>query len=301
MSEPAAGLPPGLAAMAKDLLFPPPGVAGPLAARIAASGGSPVDALSAALMACHESAGAQMMVEPDVLADLLESDIGTACFGRVPWPAPVLEMVFAGAPVPSFLIGIPGADVMERAGVGFAAAGRRSGEPAVILVAQGRDAAGPCAMTVRYTPAEMDDYAMGRAEAAVMGAEGLDGREADALRFLALLAYKVLAFCAVPALRPLPNAAWTRRSGGKPGFRNRPARPSLRVAYLPSARADLTARREPREGARARSFLGRRGHLHWYRSERFVNRAGSFDFFPPIPGPGGRAPRRRFVVRRPRD
>ena len=41
------------------------------------------------------------------------------------------------------------------------------------------------------------------------------------------------------------------------------------------------------------------GHFHHYRDERFVNRKGTFDYWPPVLGPDGTLPKIKYRIRKP--
>lgn len=292
-------LPSGIARFAHDLRFLPGDPTPQSLSEFAlASAFNALDVSVCILLTAYQRVGSQMLVSEEVSRDLLASDIGAPRFAEVPWPSDLLEFVFQDRRLPSVLVSRLSGEQLARIGFPYMS----SAKDVIQIVAQGAGGAVPMSYVVRYPTAAMDRFAENHNHhhhcMAGNGIEGLDMEEAEALQFMALLAFKVLVFCSVPAVSPPPLTLRTKKMGGKPGFQSRPKRPAFHVAYLPGIRDSLVRSTGTQPGA-ARAFLGRRGHLHWYRHERFTQRRGSFDFFPPIYGPYGTTPVRKFRVRRP--
>jgi hypothetical protein len=123
----------------------------------------------------------------------------------------------------------------------------------------------------------------------------LEIEERKVLQFMALLAYKVLVFASIPQFRPKETSKKELHFGGKPGVCGRPRRPMFKVLYLPSQRKEKEDYRRAENGAH-HEFKGRRGFFRFYQDERFVSLKGQRRFIPPVPGPDGAYPKRKFKV-----
>jgi hypothetical protein len=69
----------------------------------------------------------------------------------------------------------------------------------------------------------------------------------------------------------------------------------FKVLYLPAQRKEKEDYRRT-ESATHHEFMGRRGFFRFYQSDRFVSVKGQRRFIPPVPGPDGTYPKRRFKV-----
>lgn len=109
----------------------------------------------------------------------------------------------------------------------------------------------------------------------------IESDQREYLYSVASLAFRAFAFASIPAFRPakVQHKEITKKQGGKAEFMGRPVLPVLRVIYAPSI---IHERSASVKTGKTRQFKGRRGHFHFYKSDRFVNRKGTWDYYPPI-------------------
>jgi len=259
--------------------------------------------------AMHKKVGAQMVIQKSVSDDLWGSDLEEINFMDVPWPRDSLEFFFEDPAIPSCL--------MQRMHVntnGYIIEDKRK---VIDSVEFGVTDDPERSVRIRITQPiadnrhldcfigaeEMNAYATQdltpafnkTAESELVVPIDPEGRKG--LQSLVLLCYKVLVYSAVPQLKPkeMLNKQRLPREA-KPGCKNRPKVPVLHVVDLPAAyRRDCMVKIG---GGGNKEFRGRRGHFHYYRADCFVNRKGTFDYFPPVLGRDGTLPKRVFRVRK---
>jgi hypothetical protein len=262
----------------------------------------------------HQKKGAQMWVSKEVSDDLLASDIDDPDFGDVEWPHAYLEVYFEDASLPAFLLQHGNRDMLRDEFCKLAELpldmlriqrtaeeGYQEGDKLVDLLAQTADGA---IASVTLSHRDMNSYASGgevpgfhAGEKQSLNAD-LDPAEEAELRRLALLAFKLLLFSSSEGFEPrVTDEQPTKKQGGKAGFKDRPKTKRLIVEYLPHHR---TAKKKARaeETGKSHEFRGRRGHWRVYRHERYKAMRGVRQFVPPVPGPDGTIPSRRFVVKK---
>jgi hypothetical protein len=253
--------------------------------------------------------GSQLWVAKDVSDDLQAADIDPSeiKFEELDWPAERLEVYFEDVAIPTFLA-VKTIDAKTAASV-FALTGQptivqstceKMSEGYIMLQAEDEENS---MLSFTYTAEDADRFAAGEdleyATHATAITEALNDDETASLRQLALLLFKILLLASseghtVRRTRDKP----TRKQGGKPGFKNRPVTDRLIVEYLPRHKVER-AQAETAALGKTHKFLGRRGHWRRFHSEKFVNMQGRKKFIYPIPGPDGKVPRKKFVVRKP--
>jgi hypothetical protein len=256
--------------------------------------------------------GAQMWVTKEVSDDLQAADIAPeeVKFEELDWPAVRMEVYFEDPEIPSCLV-VHATDAEQAADIGRLTgkpvnittgdpgADRKLHEKYVVMQAEDEDHS---FLSCTYTPEDFDRFATGELGDKVspesLIAVGLNEEEKTQMRQLAILLFKVLLLASsegheIRRTREKP----TKKQGGKPGFKNRPATERLIVEYLPRHRVERRQAAE-KEG-KSHKFNGRRGHWRRFNSPFFVNKRGQKRFIYPIPGPDGTVPRKKFVVRKP--
>jgi hypothetical protein len=256
--------------------------------------------------------GAQMWVTKDVSDDLQAADLNPddIKFEEIEWPAKRLEVFFEDPSIPSFLAALF-TNEEQRQDLGRAINGEadivtialdqvQMDKPLIHIQAEDEEAS---MVSLTYTPEDVDKFAAGddlpendERPSSGWSVNMSHDEEAD-LRQLTVLLFKVLLLASseghsIRRTRDKP----TRKQGGKPGFKNRPATDRLIVEYLP--RHFVERRQAAEEEGNTHKFNGRRGHWRRFRSEKFVNMKGKKKFIYPIPGPDGTVPRKKFVVRK---
>ena len=246
-------------------------------------------------------AGIEYVVEKRVSDDLVLSDIRDLRFAELPWPCGSVEFYFEDPAIPTVMLQrrAPGDLKTELAKFPGGALRDVVAYPALMVRMMVQEQNAPMAVQLNLPAEEMDAFALDGHEVGKLeeNAEetALTGGENLGMKELALLAYKVMLYASIPELAPKPVGKGALHHGGKPDVKNRPRRPIYHVVDMP-----LQYRESPHrmEGTATKDFNGRRGHFHHYRSERFVNRKGERDYFPPIYGPDGTLPRIRCRVKK---
>lgn len=268
---------------------------------------------SVALMA-HGSIGTQMWVSKEVTDDLMETRMSGVDFSTVNWPACSVEFVFEDPTIPNFVLRYDAQDATMAWLCGLLKlppqVPKTETDPRKFLLILLCDrtpvaAGGPLIATASHTVAEFSEFAGGGGEIEELeetgGMQKLTGGEVAAMRDLALLAFKVLAFASIPQFAPVKHEGpVSKREGGKPGFMGRPRTDRLVVKYLPAQIVELRKQAAARAARGGRNFRGRHGHIRYFRSDRFVNLKGTWTFVAPSYGPDGTLPKRKFKVVRPR-
>ena len=251
--------------------------------------------------------GTQYVVEKRVTDDLQLSDIQDLHFSELPWPCRSLELYFEDPSLPTLLIQRRGLGSLQREMAKFPQGGlagvelRGTDEIMVRMLVQELNA--PIAVQLNLPEDEMDTFALDGHEVKSLESTmwpdpistALTQEEHLGMKELALLAYKVILYAAIPELAPKLVGRGALHHGGKPDVKNRPRRPIYRVVDLPLQYRESAERVA---GTTTKEFNGRRGHFHHYRSARFVNRKGTFDYFPPVYGADGTLPKTRCHIKK---
>ena len=227
--------------------------------------------------------GSQMVINRSVTDELHESDIGsTVHFADIPWPAQSLEMFFEDPALPTLLVTYMNVSDMEGIGIKTSAVSKRySKDQRVIRICAFPSYPEGAGNVISYSPEDMDGFVHDRHTSVLQlqgGACLTESDESD-MREFAILVFKVLAYCAVPRCTPKAGTRKDLKFGGKAGVKNRPERPILRVVSLPP---HIHAEAHAKGSGSKRTFMGRRGHFHFYRHARFTNKRGTFDYFPAV-------------------
>lgn len=247
-----------------------------------------VSCIAAAAQFLQQKIGSQMVVAKSVTDELRNTDmLSTVSFSDVPWPSQSLEVFFEDPSMPTVLVNYVNANDVRSHGILVATKGSRyTPEQKLIricLYGAGKGMRRYMCLAVSYSPQDMDMFARKSSvdvEYQLVGSNALSEDEQEDMREIAVWLFKVLVYCAVPRCVPKPVSKRELHYGGKPGVLGRPVRPILRVVSLP-AHVHEEAHSANGKG-RSRLFLGRRGHFHYYRHDRFKNRKGTFDYFPEI-------------------
>jgi len=224
-------------------------------------------------------------------------------FESLDYPAPFLEVFFEDPTIPAVLaqryhyektqvylnreIGIP-TSVWEKCGIT-----KTDGDGDVFTIQA--DAADGGAITAIAAGPRMDDFATA-GEAYASSDIGANDPVVEQNMLLINLIYKVLLYASSEGNAPLVNKVKpTKATGGKVGFKGRPATKRLIVEYLPRHRKErqkLAAEAESKH-----KFNGRRGHFRTYRAERYKEMRNKRVFIYPVPGPDGTVPNTRKQFR----
>ena len=264
------------------------------------------------VLALQARFGAQMWVTKDVSDDLQAADLSPddIKFEEIEWPSKRLEVFFEDPSIPSFLA-VLFTNEEQRQDLGRAINGEarivtvaldqvQMDKPIIHIQAEDEEAS---MVSLTYTPEDVDKFAAGddlpeHEKSPPSGwSVTMSHDEETELRQLTVLLFKVLLLASseghsIRRTRDKP----TRKQGGKPGFKNRPATERLIVEYLPR---HFVERRQAAEAeGNTHKFNGRRGHWRRFRSEKFVNMKGKKIFIYPILGPDGTVPRKKFIVRK---
>ncbi len=269
-----------------------------------------------AMLVAQMLKGEQLWVSKEVTDDLLASSIEDPDFESVmrAFPNNRLEVVFEDRALPDLLMSIDSrtelVDLMKKLGrcphVDLHVAARPGqGVDTPMLSLMTQDAGGRAVSSVSYSAADMNSFVVSgedplpehsAAVAHPLFNADLSAVELETLRLLAGLIHKIGLFIQSDGGSPAVSAgAPTRAEGGKPGFMGRPKQKRWRLVYLPAVR------RAKSEAAAAEkkshTFKGRHGFFRTYQHERYVTMRGKRVFIHPIPGPDGKYPVRKFVVR----
>lgn len=252
----------------------------------------------------HHKAGIQLQVSKEVSTELTATDFKGACsVADVPWLAPSIEVYFEDPDLPTILLGRFTVQQCRDLS-GFAMTFRDSPKNEELMAFLLECAEGPEQTFVHAleTLPNCEHYLQsGELPAPTFGygpkSCELTVNENNDLRTMVNLALKVLVFASTPVHLKTPLTRKQMHYGGKPDIRNRPARPSFRITYLPHV-----IRNSESSGHRGqtRDFHGHIGYIRWYRHERFVHRRGTWDYVRPAVDPAtGEFPKRQFKVVKP--
>ena len=240
--------------------------------------------------------GVQYVVQKRVTDDLAHASVGNVKFSDIAWPSTSMEVYFEDPAIPTLLI----QRMNERLFRELCRDWPITTEPApkeyeVISVTVQLPGA---ELHICYSPSEIgkwlvegNTYRLPRDK----GYVDMSEQEEQGLRDLTMLAYKVLVYASVPQLAPKVVGKKELRNGGKPGVHGRPACPIFHVVDLPRQYRES---KEATTKQTTKKFRGRHGHFHHFRSECFVNKKGTFDYWPPVLGPDGTLPKIKYRVKK---
>ncbi len=247
----------------------------------------------------HRMVGIQMHVSKQVSDDLLASDFSQASkVENVPWMSEVIEVYFEDPLLPTILVMKTSPEKVQK-WFPQLHVGLKEKEYISACMQEGSGMDGRL-LSLQLKP-DMYDAFLTKGETETMDRSSIfsvDLSEQDncSISFMMNLVLKVFAFASIPNYKPKPLTKKQMYFGGKPEVKGRPQRPSFKTDYLPSTVYPKQTPSTPSEG---REFHGRRGHIRWYHSEKFVNRKGTWDFIKPSIDPStGKYPERHlFKVR----
>jgi hypothetical protein len=218
--------------------------------------------------------GVQMVCDKDLSRDLEVSTLSCAPENLV-WPAPTMWLMFADEGLPCCLLSkrFVREARPELSSDGFS------------LVLWNKDGAANGVLIGAKAFAEYitGDYEMRRSIG--VGDVEMPDDEAVAVRYMASLAAKVLAYASIPKHAPLKIATRSEKksAGIHPAIQG--PSPALLVRHLPRVIRDTD--RTTQAGFGAHSFYGRAGHIRHYEAERYTNVKGTWQWIAPIPPPDG--------------
>lgn len=246
--------------------------------------------------------GTQIQVSKAVSDDLLATDFSLTCkIEDIPWPSSVVEVYFEDPLMPSIILMKSTPDLTRKWFPSFDF-NFQANEYIIALMQEGSDPATSKQLSLQMRPemyAEfLENASIQSMETGVFSSQLSDVDNAI-ICFTLHLALKAFVFASIPQYKPTPLTRKMMHKGGKPGVQGRPNKPSFRVDYLPKVIHTPMVKIPVTE--KGKEFRGRRGHIHWYRSERFVNRKGTWDFIQPIADPHtGKYPERSIIkIRKP--
>lgn len=219
--------------------------------------------------------GSLIMVDERVSRDLEISTV-VGDLSRLAWPSACMELRFSDSTLPTIvLVRMSGEKMGDKneSGVLFACDMKDGGTLTLSL---------PDRIWQSYVDGQYQDSM----DAAMIYDEAMNDDEAQALRYMAMLAIKVVAYASVPQYAPqlLSSKAEWKNAGVHPKhvLENQKV---LSVRYLPHLIRENKQSANTGEGTH--KFLGRAGHIRYYESERYVNVRGQWQWLPPIPPPEG--------------
>jgi hypothetical protein len=231
-------------------------------------------ALSSFIKASRLLNGVQVMVDSRVSRDLeITNVIGD--LSKLIWPGDTLEMRFMDPALPTVLIVNQLNETGQRHGMAF-------------LV----DAVDNASMTLSINPKDWQSLIEGQYKENMVPRTKedmpLDDQETEAIRYMALLAIKVLAYSSIPQHKPaLLTTKTERKEAGFHPKRIMPKDKTFVVKYLPRVIRDREEFPISEPTGKTHRFLGRAGVLRFYENERYINVRGTWQFLPPIPPPDG--------------
>jgi hypothetical protein len=219
--------------------------------------------------------GTLVIVDQNLSRDLEISNV----FGDLKdiiWPADCIEMRFQDPTLPSIMM------ISQR---------MHSNQDGVAFLVDAKDGA---SLTLSMPESEWREYILGQKQDVMMGHTtpydmGLDKKESDAIRYMATLALKVLAYSSIPQHKPEPVVTKDQRkaAGIHPKhFNPRLQKKILVVKYLPR----IIKEREDKlfnPTGKTHQFLGRIGVLRFYKDDRYTHMKNKWQWLPPIQPPEG--------------
>ena len=254
----------------------------------AAMGG---DTLALCLMqeAVHRRHGVQMRVSKEVSDDMVLTDLGDLQFGDIIWPADSVEVFFEDPTLPTILVSKASNGEIESCIKGFEIIGGVKEEERVI---SRLDKQGGYVLLNNMKESLWNELFIRGESWHIRGGLRLQPSEEKVMAFMLRLAFKVFAYAGLPQYVPEKiNSPITRHMGGKSGYKGRPARPIVRVVYLPACHTARAADREKSNQDGTVSYVvsphDRRGYFRIYRHDRFKYMKGKQQFIAPVRIHGG--------------
>jgi hypothetical protein len=224
--------------------------------------------------------GVVLIVDERVSRDLEISSIAGS-LANLSWPAPSIEMRFQDPGLPSILLCPDVGRGTEEAAVAFCATDKDGACLSLAL---------PERLWQDYIKGDVEPHMAHRVEEDI----DLEAGEAAAMRYLATLAIKVIAYSSVPQHKPvrIETRAEMKEAGLHPKHVVVPTHPT----YISPKRKAFVVRYLPRvirphiergNGAKHRTFMGRAGHIRYFTSDYWKNVKGQWRMIAPIPPPEG--------------
>jgi hypothetical protein len=215
--------------------------------------------------------GSQMVCESMLSRDLEVSKV-SGDIASLTWPAEALWITFQDQDLPSCMLAKRIAVTNGMKSVGFC------------LVMANKDGA---QNGIMIGQAEWASYIEGGSYPEFPVANGdvvMPNEEVEAVRYMAGLCSKVLAYASIPhhASPCLVTREQKRAAGLHPHYQS--SSPAVLVRYLPRIEHEKI---EQLTGSGAHAFYGRAGHIRLYKDERYVNMLGKWQWIPPIRPPDG--------------
>lgn len=246
----------------------------------------------------HAQHGSQMVVEQNVSSDLVLTDMDSVGIEDIPFPCDSLEFFFEDPKLPTVLV-YKGTveNQLTRLGLHGSVQGSEVQNDSINFWVEGHAGAG-----MAFRASEENWNQMINADNSeideLKGSVAFEDDEWEQMRHVFKLCIKVLAYASIPRLKPQLVSKKSLKRGGRPNVKNRPARPIMRVIYLPEVKRE---KREPKENQGGKhKFLGRRGVMRYYAHERYVNMQGKWQYIPPVRGPNGEIPKVLYKVIKPK-
>lgn len=220
--------------------------------------------------------GCQLVVEKALSRDLETSKVSGSLDSLI-WPSEALHIVFEDETLPSIL-------VHKRDNIYHSGRPLSSGVCVVIRMKDGSDSG------ILLGNAEWENYCNGPLSSEVapsIGEMELSSTEESAIRYMVVLAAKVLAYASIP--RHVPVRLTTHEEKKKAGVhpRQQTFATTLLYRHLPRIVRDPVEETEGGSDGSTHRFMGRAGHLRLYSHERYKEMKGQWQWIPPIPPPEG--------------
>lgn len=210
-----------------------------------------------------------MVVDQRVSRDLeLSAIVGD--LAHLVWPAESLEIRFQDPGLPAIIACSGGVkDGLGAPGVAFVI-DAKNGETITTALRE--------SLWKRYTSGDYDSLKSPE--------EPMGPGESVAMRYMAVLAIKVLAYASIPQHAPaLLSTKADRKEAGLHPKHAHPGQKTLCIRYLPHVIRPKAPAGEPT--GLTHQFMGRAGVLRFYKDERYINMRGKWQWLPPIHPPEG--------------
>ena len=256
-------------------------------------------------LAYHIDQGVNYVVQKRVSDDLGASSIGNVNMEDIAWPCNSLEVFFEDPALPTVVL--QRLDPPTRKEI-FLLSGRpwkdgvlgQSKNVRFSVIMACTEKGVTLLSLLSLAEEDCNEWLKGdlqlRSERADCAPKDWDRETSDlAVRTATALALKVLIYAGVPQLAPKQVGKNTLHHGGKPGVKGRPNRPIFHVVDLPR---QYREKMDAATRGKSKAFRGKHGHFHHYRDDYFVNKKGTFEYWPPVLGPDGTLPKIKYRVRK---
>ena len=197
------------------------------------------------------------------------------------YPSEAMEVRFADSGLPAILLSRVEKGKITKDGNEF-------GDSGIVFACDKKDGA---TLTLSLPDSLWADYVAGQfnehMSAFVPFDQEMENEEGEAMRYMTMLAIKVLAYSSIPQFGPkLLSTKAEKKSVGIHPKHIISTQKVFSIRYLPRVVREKE-QSESISGDKTRRFLGRAGTLRHYEDERYTNMRGKIQWIPPISAPEG--------------